>query len=221
MDQDLLLAAARISDAVADCIRDHVTREVQTVLVELGTAARSQHDRLLEGVRRLDEAQSLSEVLDRLVEAAKTEAERVALFTVAGESLRSWQVHGFEPVPAISTTDAGILAEAVQSGQPHVEQGSVDILIPLAARSSGQYTRLLAPIRVGGRCVALLCAEQGDERAGGEVRPHWLAALEILARHAARTLEALTAQRTAQLVSSRPAAVRTAAGVPPSPVSQT
>jgi hypothetical protein len=216
---DIAAQARRVSDAVADRVREHVTREVNTVLVELGLAASDRPERLLKGIRRLDEAHSLSDVLDRLVEAARAEAERVALFTLAGESLQGWHVHGFEPVEAVPMTEAGVLAEAVHDGQLRVEQTSVDILTPLAAGGTAQRTRhtLLVPIRVGGRSVALLCAEQGDERAG-DLNPHWPAAVEILTRYAARTLEALTALRTAQLFSWRPA-VATPAGVPPSPVS--
>jgi hypothetical protein len=199
---DTAAQVRRVSDAVADRVREHVTREVQTALVELGMAADGRHDRLLTGIRRLDEARSLSEVLDRLVEATKAEAGRVALFTLAGQSLQSWRVDGFQPVEAVSMTDAGVLAEVLRDGQARVERASGDILIPLAASVPAQHLRhtLLAPIRVGERSVALLCAERHDEQAD-DGHLHWPAAIEILARHAARTLEALTALRTAQLFS--------------------
>src|SRR5207248_6100012 len=64
--------------------------------------------------------------------------------------------------------------------------------------------RVAVPIAISGQVVAVLYADEGYERdEPGPVAPGWEAAVEILARHAARSLEALTAFKTARAVSER------------------
>jgi hypothetical protein len=72
------------------------------------------------------------------------------------------------------------------------------------------------PVRLSGEVVAVLYGDQGGN---AEPRPAWPAALEILARHAARWLEAITAFRAAKLISGA-APVTGAAGPGEGPVAK-
>ena len=56
---------------------------------------------------------------------------------------------------------------------------------------------LAVPLGTSGQALAVLYADEGDSKSAlGE---SWPAAIEVLARHAARALEATTAMRLAQL----------------------
>jgi hypothetical protein len=59
---------------------------------------------------------------------------------------------------------------------------------------------LAIPIAVGGRVVAALYADQHSAAKEESPRFAWRPALEMMARHAARCLEGITAIRTAQLL---------------------
>src|SRR5581483_8474029 len=72
----------------------------RTEALELARAEREAADlggdiRLLEAIRALDRARSLSETLDTLAGCAGREAARVAVLLVRGEHLRGWRFIGF------------------------------------------------------------------------------------------------------------------------------
>jgi hypothetical protein len=121
-------------------------------------------ERLVEGVRSIDNARSLSEILDALARAAARDASRVAVLLTRGGEWRAWRTSGFDQEPEV----AALVAMA-----------------PDASRDSRAFVRL--PLAISGEIVGALYAEDGR-----------LAALEILARHAARCLESMTAFKTAR-----------------------
>jgi hypothetical protein len=61
---------------------------------------------------------------------------------------------------------------------------------------------LAVPVQMSGQVVAVLYADQGAE--GPSQTLAWPSRLELMARHAARCLEAITAFRAAQVLTERP-----------------
>ena len=63
---------------------------------------------------------------------------------------------------------------------------------------------LAVPVPMSGQVVAVLYADEGPSNASDrELGVGWPAALEVMARHAARCLEAITAFRAAQVLTER------------------
>jgi hypothetical protein len=161
-------------------------------------------ERLLRGIVRLDEASSLLGALDALSEAAATEAPRSAVFVVRGDGLRAWRtsgVAGMADDPAslvLDLSQAGPLGDAVRTRQPvavHPDSFAGEgarVLSPLAI--GGHQAGLAVPVVVDGQAVALVYADDG-ETSDREVPACWPEAVQVLARHAARCLESITARR--------------------------
>ena len=57
-------------------------------------------ERLLDAFRRLDQATTLTALIDALAEAAAGETTRSAVFVVRGREVRGWRVAGFTDAPA-------------------------------------------------------------------------------------------------------------------------
>ena len=157
-------------------------------------------ERLLAGVRALDAAASLSDALDALAGAAHHEAGRAAVFVVRGDELRGWAHAGFDAATPDARTlvwplaDAGLLAVAANEARL-VNTASVDAPVPSPlAFDSTDRVGVAAPVIVDRRVVAVLDVDaQGD--AAREVPSAWPEHVELLARHASRCLEALTARQ--------------------------
>lgn len=174
---------------------------------------RASVERLLASVRSLDAATSLSQTLDALSVAAHAEAERSVVFLVRGETLRAWHQSGFEAGTGgpfeLAVHDAGAAADAVRLGAPQRVADAPE-RVPAFAAADQESAFVAVPLTMNGQVIAVLCGSQPSASDGGE----WLAThYEVLARHAARVLESLTALRLAQL-----GAAPTAAGAasPPS-----
>lgn len=153
--------------------------------------------RLLESVRTLDNAASLTEVLDALTIGASKEVDRAAMLVVKGERLIGWRTIGFGALDQeprgieSSTSDVGALAAAVNTGRPAVV-GSGSVLAPPAfSEAPADRPGLAVPLLVAGRPVAVLYADPGTSSAGSS----WTSPVEVLVRHAARCLEGLAVQR--------------------------
>ena len=161
--------------------------------------------RVVDGVRRLDRASSLTDVLNALAEVAGGEAQRAGVVIVEGERIRGWRFVGFEPAlpPAgqvdLAIGDAGIVGEAAQSaasrsvvaGAEPGAGGSVPAFMTLPSGANA----VAVPVMVGGDVSAIVYGDDG----GGEPPPGWRESIEILARHAGHCLEGLTAARMVQL----------------------
>ena len=178
--------------------------------------------RLRAAIRSLDDAGSLSEVLDRLAEHAASEAERAALLVVRGQRLAGWHLSGFAQAPSVARTvdvvpsEATLLQRACETGGVVYEDGDMldpETAIPTFARDLRVRHAVAVPVTVGGEVVAVLYADA--TRADGNDGPAtWPAALEMLAAHASRNLEARTLQRAVGLAPS----TRAAAFATPDPV---
>jgi hypothetical protein len=160
--------------------------------------------RLLESVRGLDGATTLSEVLDALALAAGREAARAAVVVLRGERINGWRLSGFGPRDAqpklidIPLSDSGVIGLAVGAARAVTTRDSQTAAVgPGFERIPPDRMGLAVPVVVGGRVVAVVYADavtlDGHER---PVPSSWPELIEVLARHAGRCLEALTVQKT-------------------------
>jgi hypothetical protein len=161
--------------------------------------------RLLESIRGLDGASSLSEVLDALALAAAREAARAAVVVLRGERIQGWKMSGFGPRDMQPKSIDMLLGEAGVIG---LAVGAARVVTTRDGQSAGtgpgfetlpaDRMGLAVPVIVGGRVVAVIYADgvtlDGHER---PVPSGWPEVIEVLARHAGRCLEALTTQRAA------------------------
>ena len=167
----------------------------QAVEVQLTVAAR-----LLESVRALDGATSLTEVLDALTVSAAKEAGRAAILVVKGDRLLGWRTAGFGPLDReprsieSSTSDVGALAAAVNTSRPAVLGSGSVLAAPAFSQLPPDRPGLAVPLLVAGRPVAVLYADTGEATPASSA---WTSPVEVLVRHAGRCLEAMTVSRGA------------------------
>jgi hypothetical protein len=161
--------------------------------------------RLLESVRGLDGATTLSEVLDALALAAGREAARAAVVVLRGERIHGWKLTGFGPRDAqpklidLPLAESGVIALAVGAARAVTTRDSATAAAgPGFEKLPSDRMGLAVPVVVGGRVVAIVYADavslDGHDR---PVPSSWPELIEVLARHAGRCLEALTTQKTA------------------------
>jgi antitoxin component of RelBE/YafQ-DinJ toxin-antitoxin module len=160
-------------------------------------------ERLLEAFRRLDQATTLTALIDSLAEAAASETTRSAVFVVRGREVRGWRMAGFSDGPAdvrlvsVALDAAGAIGVCVRSKarveiSPSTFAGSDGLGFMTAADAA---SGLAMPVTLGGETAAVIYGDDGG--AGGPAG--WRETIEILARHASRCLEAQTAIRAAKL----------------------
>jgi hypothetical protein len=160
-------------------------------------------ERLLEAFRRLDEAKTLTALIDALAEAAAGETTRSAVFVLRGKEVRGWRVAGFSDAPAdvrlvsLPLDAAGGLGESVRARtRTEIAPASFAAIAELAFLAvTDAQAGVALPVTVGGETAAIIYGDDGG--AGGPAG--WRETLEILARHTARCLEAQTAIRAAKL----------------------
>jgi hypothetical protein len=160
-------------------------------------------ERLVGALREIDGARSLSEVLNVLTRTASREAARVAVLLVRGEHLESWKFSGFGAALdaasqfAMPLTDGGLIAEAVRGAAAVSADSTDETSQPGFASLPSGRTMVAVPLTMSGQVVAVLYSDQDEVIDPGTV---WPTTLELLARYAARSLEALTAFRAAKLL---------------------
>ena len=173
-------------------------------------------ERVLRAVERLDAVPTLRAALDELADVAGREVPRALLFVVRGDRVRGWKASGVTSLPGefskvdLPLASVGPFQRAVESAAP------VDVSVRSLGPDTGgalswlevdaDAAGLVVPLSVDGQIVALLYADDAGEPAR-EVPGSWPESVQLLARHASRVLEVLTARRAA--------AARAAA--PPSP----
>jgi predicted nuclease with TOPRIM domain len=166
--QELETATSNAAAAAADAI---VAPTIAAAAPAIDAAAdAATQARLVNAIRQMDDARSLSQILDTLLTAASVEADRVAILLVRAGRYTGWRSIGFDP-PA----------------------GRGEI-VELPADAS------VIPIDIGRETVAVLRAERNERGGAaphgdtGMPAPH----LELLTRHAARCLESVTAFKAAR-----------------------
>lgn len=175
-------------------------------------------ERLLEAVRAISRAHSLSAILDTLVDRAGREAPRAGVLLVRGGRVRGWRFTGFgssldngQGAQSIDLPfeEAGVVADAVRANAAVNGAGGGATAPAFAALPAG-HECLAVPIALSDQVVAVLYADQGVASAvpNPENPAHTESqipnpVLEVLARHAARCLEALTAFKAARALMDR------------------
>ena len=188
---------ARASEAVKSSVAAARVRERELEMVGV--------TRLLESIRGLDGASSLSEVLDALATASAKEAARAAVVVLRGDRIQGWKMSGFGPRDSqpksidLPLAEAGVIGMAVGAARVvSTRDGQAAAAGPGFEKLSADRMGLAVPVIVGGRVVAVVYADgvsmDGHETA---VPSGWPEVIEVLTRHAGRCLEALTTQKTA------------------------
>jgi hypothetical protein len=181
-DRDLAHVREEARRELAD--RD-ARREVADAIAR--SPADADLERLADSMRAIDAARSLTEMLDTLVTVASCDASGVDVWLVRGGQLHRWAATGTDrgQPPALRSLDAtGAIAEAVRSNTTARDE---DVLA--------------VPIALAGQVVAVFSANR-DPRT--ENLPPRTENLELLVRYTAKSLEALTAFRTARALTQRP-----------------
>jgi hypothetical protein len=158
---------------------------------------------LLDALRAIDEAPSLSAALAAVVKGAALESPRAALFIVNGTALQEWPVDGVSSVHAGQIScegqEAGFLADVLRSGEPQSIDGTNGSAVPAFAGIGAGRRAIAVPFVLGGQPVAVLYADEGTD---GQPLASWRDTVQILGRHASACLGYLTAVRTAQALTS-------------------
>jgi hypothetical protein len=209
---DIRLAAA-VADAEA--------RAAAAAEASLATAHAAEREfemagmtRLVESIRGLDGASSLSEVLDALGLAAARETARAAVLVVKADHVIGWRLTGFGARDAqpksidMPLKEAGVVGLAATSSRAvATREGDADG--PGFEHLPADRKGLAMPVLVGGRVVAVLYGDSGTGPHEQVVPSTWPEVIEVLARHAGRCLEALTVQKAAAPSPRRAAATGT------------
>lgn len=157
-------------------------------------------------LRSLDEARSLSVVLEQLAAAATRSTERSALFLVKGDRLQPWRVAGFDRNPPdVSMADAGLIGAAVQDRHVVTRRQSDGPPLPAFAAAGHDRHGAAFPVTVAGVPVAVLYA---DVSPGPGASSAWPASLEVVTRHAARVLETIAVRQATGILTAAPMARR-------------
>ncbi len=210
-------SASRIGDAerAADArLFEAVAAAEAAALQNRRAADLAASERLLNAIRALDRAQSLTEILDALANSAGREAARVGILLVRGATLAGWRFIGsggfgasFDAAHEIELAldeSSGVIGEAVRTGAAASWDTAGALSQPPFDLPEGRE-RVAVPIPMSGQVVAVLYADQGaaDDPAR-DVAIAWPSTLDVMARHAARSLEALTAVKAARVLTERP-----------------
>lgn len=189
----------RLADerAAMAAVRDEAARDRSTAL-----------PRLLDAVRRLDAAPSLTSILGVLGQAAHARASRVVVFVVDGDTLKVWADHGYDAGPGVSdvsSQDVKVLAAALATQVTSTfrsAEAERDATLPAFLRPAAGDLALVMPLSVGGDVVAIVFAD-GPEGAGAgdggetpQARAAWVDEVELVARYARTRLESVTSERT-------------------------
>ena len=187
---------ARASEAVKTSVAAARVRERELEMVGV--------TRLLESIRALDGASSLSEVLDALATSAAKEAARAAVVVLRGDRIQGWKMSGFGPRDSqpksidLPLAEAGVIGMAIGAARVvSTRDGHAAAAGPGFEPLAEDRMGLAVPVIVGGRVVAVVYAD-GVSMNGHElpVPSGWPEVIEVLTRHAGRCLEALTTQKT-------------------------
>lgn len=145
-------------------------------------------ERLIEGIRAIDAARSLSGILEALIAACADDNIGAGVWVVRGREVRHWRSTGVAEPPGDCRLDDDrdhrAIADAARTNAPASHDG------------------LAVPLALAGHVVAVLFAV--SKHPASPIRNP--AAIELLARHAAKCLESVTAFKTARAMAARAAA---------------
>lgn len=186
-------------------------------------------DRLLGGLRAIDTARTLTEVLDAVAVHAARETARVAVLLIRGDRFHGWRAAGFDATLRegaaidVDMREGGIVTRAARTGRRAATSDREAMPAAVATLSPPSFAALppdrvglAVPVAVGGHVVAVVYADDvGDP--SPRVPSAWPEAIEILVRHAARALESLTAAKAVAAARAIPPAAETTGAASESP----
>jgi len=176
--------------------REAGRRDAQLEAVNLPETPGHDLDRLAEAMRAVDAAHTLTEMLDTLVTVASQHTPGVALWLLQGGLLHRWRPTG------------AVEAETTAAQAPDEIGGPIAEAV--ARNTAARDDHVLAvPIALAGQVVAVFSADRDVSTAHLASRTEYL---ELLVRYTAKSLESLTAFKTARALThqSEPAAVTAA-----------
>ena len=164
--------------------------------------------KLVAALRLQDEASTIKGILDALARGASSEASRVSVLLVDGETLRAFGDHGYtggaRPSDVPVDTYAAI-AKVVNDRQRLVlapaPGGKLPEVPPFLRAMSGNSGAVI-PVIVAGSVVCLLYAEGPERQPGQTANSLWMEHVEVLVRHASSRLENITSRRTVEVLTS-------------------
>jgi len=197
---------ARLELKIEEMTAVSASRE-QRLAADLATWAR-----LVDALRVIDRAESLSEILDALIIGASREAARVGLLLTRQGELRGWRFVGFGPElePARSVVvraeESGVVGEAVRTGLPVSSAAPGAPAAPAFAQLAADRLCFAVPVIVSGEVAAVLYADQGagENAVDPSSSVKWPDSLELFARHVARCIEAATAIKAVRVLTAPP-----------------
>jgi len=164
--------------------------------------------KLVAAMRLQDEASSIKGILESLARGSSSEAARVAVLLVDGETLRAFTDFGYSAgarpndVPLDSyaalkkvVTDRLRLLLAPTPGTRLPD-------VPPFMRAMSGNAGVVVAVVVANHVVALLYAEGPERDADRPASSLWLEHVEVLVRHASSRLENLTSRRTVEVLTS-------------------
>lgn len=193
-------ALAQAEAAVAQAMTQAERPPVAGAVAEASTSpvADDRLAALARAAAAMDEASTLSEVLDALADGLAAQAPRSAVLVFKGHEARVWRRAGFDAATtdaALSLDDHDDLKAIVDASAPaYLEGRGADAPVLGVATLEEGATGLAVPVAIGGQVAALVYADAGAAVGSAPVAG-WSELVEVLARHAARCLEALTAMR--------------------------
>src|SRR3954466_7556965 len=84
----------RAVDALGDKLRDEIAKELSTLDLSPPHANTASIDRLADALREIDRATSLTDILEALATAVKTESTKAGVFLLSEGRMRSFRVFG-------------------------------------------------------------------------------------------------------------------------------
>lgn len=174
--------------------------------------AHARHDliaRVVAAVRRLDDATTLTGILDALVEGAAGDASRVAVLVVDGDTLRTYRHHGFATGMAphdlpIDASSAILSAVRRRQTVKIRATGDADPIGPAFLGVAAGHGALILPVVVAHAVVAIVYADGPDRASAEPGAPVWSDEVEVLVRHGSARLEMVTSQRTVEVLTGSP-----------------
>jgi uncharacterized protein YbjQ (UPF0145 family)/putative methionine-R-sulfoxide reductase with GAF domain len=192
------------SSAVED-VESRAERDLASAVVAWRASERQSEmaisSALADGIRALDDAKSLSDTLNALVAAAASHANRVAVLVVREGGLRGWGWRGFDgdaTAVTLAPSAPGLVSTALRTATPQASADASSEDAPFRPATAGRAA-VAVPLAVDGHVVGVLYADD-DGPEPRTVPSAWPELLEVLARHASRCLESVTARRIPDLV---------------------
>ena len=164
--------------------------------------------KLVGAMRLLDEATTLRGILDGLARGACSEAARVAVLLVDGETLRGFADSGYTSGarPSDVPVDTYPALARVVSGRQRLvlaaDGGARLPDVPPFMRAMSGHSGVVIPIIVAGGVVALVYAEGYERQPGQPPTSLWIEHVEVLVRHASSRLENVTSRRAVEVLTS-------------------